>query len=86
MEKLTIEEINISKTEKRLLLLLSKNEFTIKELSFIFNRDTSTIRSHLHSLRAKGFILKRTNLCPYKDKYHTKLTPEIQRLLSEEIS
>jgi len=91
---LTSEDIQITDTEKRILLLLSKSEFKIKEISFIFNRNASTIRSHLQTLREKGLVIDRNNLCPSTDKYYSispkkknknyTLTEKAQSILSEE--
>lgn len=78
-----VEDIKITDTEKRILFLLSKSEFMIKEISFIFNRDASTIRSQLQILRNKGLVIDRNTLCPSSNKHYT-ITPKAQRLLSEE--
>ncbi|MCG3255966.1 MAG: winged helix-turn-helix transcriptional regulator [Candidatus Heimdallarchaeota archaeon] len=80
---MTSEDIKITDTEKRILFLLSKNEFMIKEISFIFNRDASTIRSHLHTLRNKGLVIDSNNPFPSNNKHYT-ITSKAQRLLSEE--
>lgn len=77
------EDIKITDTEKRILFLLSKSEFMVKEISFIFNRDASTIHSQLRTLRHKGLVIDRNNLCPSSSKYYT-LTETAQSLFSEE--
>jgi len=89
-----LEDIKITDTEKRILFLLSKNEFMIKEISFIFNRNASTIRSQLQILRNKGLVIYRNNLYPSNNKYYTKtpkkkniyytITEKAQSLLLEE--
>ena len=78
-----LEDIKITDTEKRILLLLSKNEFMVKEISFIFNRAASTIYDQLRTLKHKGLIIDRNNLCPSSNKYYT-ISPKAQRLFSEE--
>ena len=94
MTKTQIKDVpNITDTEKRILFLLSKREFKVKEISFIFNRNVATIHSQLRTLRLKGLVIDRDNLdssrnknynlTPKRDIYYT-ITEKAQRLLSEE--
>lgn len=82
-DEFTHEDIKITDTEKRILFLLSKSEFMIKELSFIFNRKASTIRSQLQTLRHKGLVIDSNTPFPSSNKHYT-ITPKAQKLLSEE--
>lgn len=49
-------KLEITKTEKKIITILSKAAYTIKELSIILDCKETTIRDHLCNLREKGLI------------------------------